>query len=136
MIVRDPDNQKGVETKSEMRIKRGRCSSQTPDLRSCTLIQDHLDCQIVFGIGCHEKKSDRKEDSREKAKKSVYDPDSYAEHPGRLCKREQSKRSKAEDSNTNKHAFRANPNTVPDLNCSTDGEFHRINTGLVTNLGQ
>ena len=95
-----------------------------------------------FGIGCRLKKSDRKEDSHEKAKRSVHDPDGcagariYAEHPGRLCQREQSKRSKTEDTDANKHASRANPNTVPDLNCSTDSEFHRVNTGLVTNLGQ
>jgi hypothetical protein len=44
-----------------------------------------------FGIGCRLEKSDRKEDSHEKAERSVYDPDGcagariYAEHHGRLC---------------------------------------------------
>src|SRR6266540_2593435 len=95
-----------------------------------------------FGICCRLKKSDRKEVSYEKAKRSVHDPDGcagariYVEHHGRFCQREQSKRSKDQDTDANKYAFRANPNTHPDLNCGTDGEFHRVNPGLVTNLSQ
>jgi hypothetical protein len=90
MIVLALNNQKGVETKPAMRmIKRQAESNSMPGFYIMYAKARQL--SNCFGIGCRLMKSDRKEDSHEKAKRSVYDPDGcagariYAEHHGRLC---------------------------------------------------